>query len=1102
AAGTNYSYQVIAVGAACNSTASTCVACSTLNVVTSPVTITINEAASIIPPWQREDDNLVGSIVASYTNIPIGEIIQLDIYVDGKYAAPTTIYWTVNSTTGSHQFDFNIEPTKLNPKPTNGNFIGYQLINITTKAHDDLSIQTKIIDTGWKNENYIYYNVSTESISVPLKYINNVTGAIIQFTRSGNTSNADNTDNIFTGLTGTLIQSGNHPFINISYTNSSIEKVKPGEFYYTIKYVGSSEVETGIFSLTKIGSIKNTNNGKIIIMINGYKNEAEQNAREIKSLNTTWDNSETHFSIIPYLSQFGIDAWYVGQPNTNSVKRNAYDVAKAIEKIISITAASEYFLVCHSKGGLDARALLGSTSTNHSRLNESLGNDYFVYRGSPLDGKIKKVVFLATPHKGAFLGTLGNIFIPSPATADLKPGSDIINELEITDMPLNITFANLTGFIFFTSVDGVVPIRSSEYPNLGNNRKAVQMYQNDYHFDNTLLKPFHEKIHETYNLSNNLDWTCNTTLTNKEKIKRFLLNDYLEACQRDVTKSYSFNVTGSKISGSKVNIYSNDSSKYYIGNTDENGFVNIMNMNNHYLNNKIEIEATGYDRELAILDSNFINSNKFRMALIKNNLNANLIQYPSLSILNQVNIVSQPNIQMKMTAKNVTNYLINQRKSDSIFIPLILTGNIANVLLDTGYNLLIVKFCGVDTSIQKKEIYYLPDTLMNDYAMDVLIKTSSGFLNSKMFVNNIFYKDINSLNNNTKLLRGINEIKFSKLGYKDSLFTIDSASILNLSLQPYSYSSTSDSSIIDFSNGLNPQYWKTITVKNSTSTNNFKISLKQFNDPFPNMGLIPQTRKFVFRNLNNSNAKLRTAIALDQVETPDSANTYLLTIKNGQYKKYRANQTNITEYDPEVQKLGFDSLSIDANESQEIVLMKKQAPVLKFIQLTAMRSGEIKTIPLTQLITDPDSIKNDITATIQSSNDPSVSSTVQNGNIIITCKRGFTGIIPVVLTAEHDFIKTTRPYSIIVNPPNIPVNIPFIYPSPAMDKINIEYILDKEKQETVNIYNKAGQLVKTVPNVYNGIGYRNIPVYIGNLAAGVYIVKLNNAGNITQFIKY
>jgi gliding motility-associated-like protein len=1083
--GTNYSFQIIAVGSNCNSAPSSCVACSTTSI---PSSITINNNNSVIPPWQRENDDLVGSINANYSNMPTGANIQLDIYVNGIFAGTATgTTWATTSSSGTHEFDFNIKASSLTPKPKKGDQVGYQLINNTSGAHDDATQQTNIIEGQWVNKNIVYYNVVGNNLKIPLEYFPNTNSVTISFTRDDLTgqvgpsiihisgSYLDLEDNIIQN--GFLSQTNNLKYITLDNLNSYLQNVSPGDFTYNITYNGTSFQEQGKIDLTKIGRLNasDPNSNHIIVCIGGIFNTTEKDFDALNGDPNSADlNSGLTFSIASYITNnidnfttnnFSCNTWYIAQGNTNSIKRNAYDLGIALDSIKAhchFTGSNdEIDLITHSKGGLDTRALLGSNNSTAQFLAQSLSGNSFNFQTSDLSPYIKKVVFLDVPHYGASI-EFQNIQHNSPAKEDLKPGSDILNYLNggSVAIPVNIKPLNLTGFYNdFIQNDFAVWMFESENPYL--QQPYIQIYQNAPGF----LGILHIKISSNQVLSN--DGKCTTPIyKNIDKIKDFINDQTVLSCVRGGIFNLSFSTYGSILSNAKIYIkLSSDNNYNLIGTTNENGDLNISRLGNFSINDSFKIKAPGYETLVLAVDAKILNSGKIEVSMLKSNVPINKIKYASLKLVNQNPITSNSAIDIEETGQNILSFQINSPlNQDSIFVPLTLSNNNFTAQLDTGYNRIMVKFIGTDTVILSKEVYYLPDSLMRLNTYNVSITTDPVYIGTRLYVNDQFIKQINAFDETIPVLMGRNTFKFTKFGYVDSLVTVDSAATIKSSLQlfPYSYSSTTDSSIINFQNMLNPQYWKNITVKNNGSTNNIQISLKQYDDAFPNMGLIPQCRKFVFRNLtSNSNVKLRTAIALDQIDTPDSADVYLLTFKNGQYKKYRANQANVSEYDPEVQKVAFDSINLGANQAEEIVLMKKLAPIMKFHGADTIYSGQPNIIPLSNYVADPDSIKDDIAIAITNVSAPSsdVQFTINGGVITVIAGNDFTGDVTFTLSATHDFITVNKTFILKVIPTSVQFPNAFTPNNDGLNDVFRPKVYGHVVKYHLLIYNRNGEKV-------------------------------------------
>ncbi len=175
---------------------------------------------------------------------------------------------------------------------------------------------------------------------------------------------------------------------------------------------------------------------------------------------------------------------------------------------------------------------------------------------------------------------------------------------------------------------------------------------------------------------------------------------------------------------------------------------------------------------------------------------------------------------------------------------------------------------------------------------------------------------------------GQNTLKFTKFGYVDSLMTIDFV-LINLSLQlyPYSYSSLTDSSIIDFPSHGKLQYRRNVTMLDSIKAS--VISMKQYDDNFSGKGLIPKSRKFEFRHLNAPTwSNIKTAMALDQIENLSFDSIYLMKISDDtSFIKIAFDTLGLTAgYDSTVQKLSYNYINFDNGTAtkEALIIMKNK----------------------------------------------------------------------------------------------------------------------------------------------------------------------------------
>ncbi len=1136
------------------------------NCNTNDLAIDYGENSTIVPPWQREGDDFNGKVSVIRTgNLDASWHLEIDVLnSDGifnyaiSYPSTTIATQNFNTTTDIELKNYSVEGKILSYYAVLDNALPKIVKNVFGSGVNNNNGRTNIIQKKWDKENKVYLVPGSSfkdnplsNLKIPLKYNSELSKIKISFDIIKNTSSSSSEE---LKLSTPYINADlGFLDINNNTTNISENSVLPGEYTYTITYYDANYKklglnETGTFELTKIGKINNINSDKLIIFIAGWNNTIQ---RDIESISNTGTQSDDAFSIVKY-SEWDANyfsTWYVAQAGANLTQRNAYSIGVGLDSILKLAGGktvNEIDLICHSKGGLDTRALIGGYGVSY----KNFPNTFYdvVLSATPFNNysfssKIKRILFLATPHNGAnFLASIGNN-LPfnnsSPALKELgkEKGYGIINWLNnYGRIPIGIELGNMTAYYevagtSFDFTDGVVKGTSSDAistdPSVINSSSAIHLY---YTNENPVLNVFqmyqhylkmninpadnaHVHIHRTKLLSTTSPTVySNVNHTNyySDLDKMVLFTKWgantpmpIPTCPRPQESEFDITVIKSILSGATLSVkFKSDSVYYAFGKTDENGRFNGTVIPELSFWDSIKIEANGVESLQVPVNNELITSKKLNVAMFKSATPSYYIQYPKISLPDQNPITNENSIRLAASAINVKSFMVSQHNSDSIFIPF--NGN-GNVSLDSGYNKITVKFIGLDTIALIKEIYYFPDTTMNELTTDLKINASSQFVNAKMFINNIYYSDINTTSTVTKILRGANNIKFSKYGYRDTVFTFDSTATINLVMQPCYYSSVSDSGIINFQNGLNPQYWKNITVKNVNPNNNVQVILRQYEDSsLANLNLKTQCRKFVFKNATNTNIQLRTAIALDQASTPNLDSVYLMMIKDGFFTKYEPNITNTTEYDPEVQKLAFDSIKLEANSSQEILLMKKQPPIMGSPQLEIYSGRELK-VPVSIFVSDPDSVKNDLNI-ITSILTPATGFqfSIQDSIVTLKSKPGFVGDITVMLTATHDFISISKKIIISVKAPPLESNKVNLFPNPTTNILNIEFLLaaDYRKSNLLIIDTKGTIVKRVINNEFIPKGYHFYSVSVSDLPAGLYFVSLNDNYKSPKFIKY
>ena len=290
---------------------------------------------------------------------------------------------------------------------------------------------------------------------------------------------------------------------------------------------------------------------------------------------------------------------------------------------------------------------------------------------------------------------------------------------------------------------------------------------------------------------------CINGKSNLVKIKEFLDASIPSSSDFDCSSSwfhYYATLYGSSVSAAAVFIKI-DKQLYPLKYSDENGKI--------YFNTRLSLK----DSDSLIIMANGYETTSIPITGVMNHVplfstNSSKIVNPSFRILNVNPISAQSSLQVKVGGKNILTYEINQHNSDSIFMPLKVLNGIATINLDTGFNKVIIRYIGMDTAYQQKGIYYLPDTLLSTLTFNLAIQAGN-LIGARVYINNEYYSTLTSSISNFKLINGINEIKVSKFGYRDSLFTAKSDTSISLSMQLNSYSSITDSSIYNFNNNLN-----------------------------------------------------------------------------------------------------------------------------------------------------------------------------------------------------------------------------------------------------------------------------------------------------------
>ncbi len=121
----------------------------------------------------------------------------------------------------------------------------------------------------------------------------------------------------------------------------------------------------------------------------------------------------TIYELLPIAKFLSDNGYKIHLPHYDSTKPTV-EAAKDVHEYISNLNLDSYSFVGHSKGGIIAKYLID------------------VY--SEINQKTKKIITIATPHKGSLLG-----FLPFPNGYELRTGSKFLKSLEKKEVEEKIT---------------------------------------------------------------------------------------------------------------------------------------------------------------------------------------------------------------------------------------------------------------------------------------------------------------------------------------------------------------------------------------------------------------------------------------------------------------------------------------------------------------------------------------------------------------------------------------------------------------------------------------------------------------------------------------
>lgn len=490
---------------------------------------------------------------------------------------------------------------------------------------------------------------------------------------------------------------------------------------------------------------------------------------------------------------------------------------------------------------------------------------------------------------------------------------------------------------------------------------------------------------------------------------------------------------GSLISNGKLYLKRQGADQFeYLTSSDERGLFTILTIPAINTGDSIKVAANGYKSISTIVDSYMINSKKLNIPLFKDNLAANDITNPRIEILSGNIYLNEPSVQLKITGDNFVNYDINLIYSnfDSEFeYTNLITNNLPSdsiVLVsipNLGNNELQIIFKSpTDTITINKSLYFEPSPA-NFYNIDLIINPD--LMGLLFYLDGVYIKNIQSLTENIAIINGRHSLTFHKLGYLDTTIEVSAAATITVNLLPMpelNYT-PSDSIIFNFISNDKVQYWHNLTLYDSLQQS--IVSCKQYNDSFPLTGLIPVSRNFEFKHINDEWSNISIAAVLDQIDNLNKDSIYLLQIyDNNIFNKIQFTADGIyAGFDSIVQKLSFNHINFNEGEAntESVIIMKKQAPIVNpSLDISIFTTDSLK-LPFSYFFLDPDSIENDLEYEIISIS-ANLNAEILGDSLLIypdVCWEG-TGFIE--LQAKHDWLTqnaTNNIYSLPLTPPSI-----------------------------------------------------------------------------------
>lgn len=232
--------------------------------------------------------------------------------------------------------------------------------------------------------------------------------------------------------------------------------LEPGEYRVKISVFsesGDERMTTLDVTLEPMQTVPISATQPPVILLNGWQYSCPVTVTSPVSA-STFDNLES------YLTQYdGVPLvyWFDNcQFPGSSIEELGNDLAQAIESIqyADGTPVPQVDLIAHSMGGLIVRSYLSGKQVTSGVFNP------------PNNPKVRKVIFIATPHFGSYQAGIGDLLKPGPQTNEMTLGSQFLFDLATwnqfgDDLRGTDALAIIGNAVLGSKGDGIVSLTSA-----------------------------------------------------------------------------------------------------------------------------------------------------------------------------------------------------------------------------------------------------------------------------------------------------------------------------------------------------------------------------------------------------------------------------------------------------------------------------------------------------------------------------------------------------------------------------------------------------------------------------------------------------------------